>query len=133
MWEDQAAWLLEFRHDYGERCRVIKRLVEAAPMVIRKYDLEPGTAIAFTVWEGGGRAMTTFHFHPDFPMDGRRAYMVDHDEGGSLAARMLDGLRAERRRRWRNWVGLSGRMARAAASAVHAAGVFALFHSPTAR
>jgi len=75
---------IEFTQGYDGGARVIKRGMEASPMVERKYDLGEEEVIAFTSWLADNQALTAFHFHPSFPVENRRDYMRQHLDGVAL-------------------------------------------------
>ena len=96
-----AELMIEFTHAYDDGARVFKRGLDATPRVIGKFDIGPDEVMAFSSWHGRRRAMTAFHFHPEFPAPDRRRYMEAHDEGRQAAAEAEDRLQEERRRHWR--------------------------------
>ena len=77
--------LIEFTQSYDDGIRVLKRGVDATPVLVRKFEIAPGEVMAFSNAEGGRRAITAFHFHPGFSNADRRAYMRNHDEGHQMA------------------------------------------------
>ena len=85
--------LIEFTQTYDDGIKVLKRGLDATPILVRKYELSRNEVIAFSNSEGPRRAVTAFHFHPEFPDADRRAYMRDHCEGHD----MTGGLPGERR------------------------------------
>lgn len=96
---EQSLDLIEIVQAYPDGIKVRKRGVEATPGVIRQHQLAPDEVMAFSCCAGRGRAITAFHFHPDFPMERRRAYMRLHDEGRALATAERTEAQATRRRR----------------------------------
>ena len=121
LWSALDSRLTEFTQDYVDGYQVIKRGLEASPMVIKKFDIHSDEVMAFTSEQGRNTALTAFHFHPDFPIDARRAYMEVHDEGHSLVAeagkrRQIE--RAKLRTRWEGRVARLGRGLSGALSAV---------------
>ncbi len=88
-------WVTEFRQEYMNGLSVIKRSVDATPMVIRKYDIGPDEVMAFSSYEKRNQALSVFHFHPDFPYDDRHRYMEQHTEGYEVAEEVQTDLRAE--------------------------------------
>lgn len=126
-------WFLEFRQDHADGISVVKRGLEASPLVVRKYDIAPNEVLALTTHLGRRQAMTVFHFHPSFGVDGRRAYMEAHDEGRELAeeiARLADAQRGPRRAMIED--GLR-KARRALAIAAQAAAVLILAHYSSGR
>jgi len=75
---------VEFVHSYETGEKVLKRGLTAASFVIKKYGIAPEEAVAFSSWQGRKKAMTVFHFHPDFPRDDMQAYMEGHLDGIDL-------------------------------------------------
>jgi len=90
--ENDAVSFIEFTQVYEDGARVIKRGMEASPMVIRKHDLGEEEVVAFTSWHGDNKALTAFHFHPSFPVADRRDYMRKHEDGIAL----LDEVRSRK-------------------------------------
>jgi len=91
--ENDFEWLIEFSQEYDDGFEVTKRGLDASPMVIKKFDLGQKEVMAFSSFQHANKALTAFHFHPDFPDKNRRDYMLSHEEGhevaistGSLAA-----------------------------------------------
>lgn len=80
---------IEFTQTYAGRLAVTKRGVDASPMLLRKLAIAPDEALVFTSCQGPRRALTAFHFHPDFPDDLRRAHMERHT--GGLDALLASG------------------------------------------
>ncbi len=121
LWSALDDRLIEFTQDYVDGYQVIKRGLEASPMVIKKFDIHSDEVMAFTNEQSRNAALTAFHFHPNFPVDARRAYMEDHDEGHTLVAKAAKRRRAERakiRNRWERRVTRIGRGVSVALSAV---------------
>jgi hypothetical protein len=84
--------LLEFTRCYEGGDKVAMRGLRAASYVVKKYELKPDEAVAFSSWQGVRKAMTVFHFHPDFEQAAMRTYMENHEDG----LLMLQEVRAER-------------------------------------
>ena len=121
-------WFFEFEQDYGDGIHVIKRGLDASLLVVRKYDIGTEEVLAFSTYDGKRRAMTVFHFHPDFDPHRRRHYMEAHREGYDVARTVtghLEAQRAERQAAIRRRV---AKARRAVALAAHAAAVFILAH-----
>jgi len=121
LWSALDGQLTEFTQDYIDGYHVVKRGLEASPMVIKKFDIHSDEVMAFTSEQGRNTALTAFHFHPDFPVGARRAYMEVHEEGHTLAAEAGKRRRAERtmlRNRWEGRVARIGRGVSIALSAV---------------
>lgn len=97
----QPEWLIEFVHEYNDGFKVTKRGLDATPLVVKKFDLAPDEVMAFTCHQRANKAMTAFHFHPDFPVENRRSYMRRHAEGHDLAVSVGSRLAAERAQRRR--------------------------------
>lgn len=101
MTDHESDWLIEFDHEYDDGFIVRKRGVDASPLVVKKYGLEPDEVMAFTCHQRAHKALTAFHFHPDFPDADRRAYMHRHEEGHAVAVGVgsrLAQMRVMRRR-----------------------------------
>ncbi len=81
----QDEWLIEFSQAYDDGFEVIKRGLDASPMVVRKYKIVENEVMSFTSYQYANKALTAFHFHPDFPDEDRRTYMNNHEEGHDLA------------------------------------------------
>lgn len=97
--------LIEFKQKYEHGQMVVKRGLDATPMVLKKYDIGEKEVMSFTNHEGHMRALTAFHFHPSFPESQRRPYMESHNEGQELAAENGKELAAEIRAgrlKWRS-------------------------------
>lgn len=94
-------WLIEFIHAYDEGYKITKRGLDATPLIVKKFDLGPKEVMAFTCHQRANKALTAFHFHPDFPLEDRRSYMREHGEGRDLTASIGSRLAAERARRRR--------------------------------
>jgi hypothetical protein len=95
MSEENPPWVIEFRQSYVDGLSVVKRSLDATPMVVRKYGIGPNEVMAFSSYEKRKQALSVFHFHPDFPFDERKRYMERHNEGYDVAAEVLDSLKAE--------------------------------------
>lgn len=124
--EEDFAWLIEFNHVYEDGTRVLKRGLDASPLIVRRFAMAPDEVVAFSNREGWGRALTAFHFHPAFPDADRRAYMREHGEGHELAVRAdgsdLGGIMAR-------WAAINIRPAALVTDAVQVAGALALWVS----
>ncbi len=83
--EQDYEWLIEFFQAYDDGFEVTKRGLDATPMVVRKFNLVQNEVMAFTSYQRANKALTAFHFHPDFPVEDRRTYMRNHEEGHELA------------------------------------------------
>ena len=118
----------EFRQDYGDGIRVTKRGLDASLLVVRKYDIGRNEVLAFSTYDGKRRAMTVFHFHPDFDLRRRRHYMEVHREGYDVAREVCAHLDAERARRQEALRRRLAKARRAVTVAAHAAAVFILAH-----
>ncbi len=128
-----GSWFLEFQQDYPDGLRVAKRGLEASALVVRKYAIEADEVLAFSTYDGRNRAMTVFHFHPDFPKDRRRRYMESHHEGSGVARDVTRHVDASRGRRYAALTAGVRRARRAVAVAAHAAAVFLLAHHVNGR
>lgn len=126
---DTVPDLLEIRHAYGDGTSVLKRGLEATPLVVRKHALAEDEVITFSSWRGGRKALTVFHFHPAFPPAEREAYMRDHEEGHALLAEYLAEREDERRNRWRQ-VRTAAKRAGTTLHALAAAAVVSTLHGP---
>lgn len=126
-------WFREFSQDYGDGIRVKKRGLDASALVVRKYDIAADEVLALSTHDGRRRAMTVFHFHPDFPLDRRRRYMEAHREGYDVAhdvTRHMDALKAHRQTALRKRFSRAGR---AVTMGVHAIAMFFLAHYSSGR
>ena len=85
MMEHEPEWLIEIFQQYDDGFKVTKRGLDASPMVIKKFDLGSKEVMAFSSFQRANKALTAFHFHPDFPDEDRRGYMLNHDEGHEIA------------------------------------------------
>ena len=121
-------WFFEFQQDYGDGIHVTKRGLDASPVVVRKYDIGKNEVLAFSTYDGKRRAMTVFHFHPDFRADRRRHYMEAHREGYDVAQEVTGHLEEERARRNEAVKRRLAKAKRAVSVAAHAAAVFILAH-----
>lgn len=72
---------IEFTETYAGRLAVTKRGLDASPALLGKFQIARDEALVFTSRQSPRRALTAFHFHPDFPDDFRRAYMERHTGG----------------------------------------------------
>ena len=121
-------WFLEFQQDYGDGVLVTKRGLDASPLVVRKYEIGADEVLAFSTYDGKRRAMTVFHFHPDFDSERRRRYMEAHREGYDVAVEVTGLLAAERAGRQAAVRRRMKKAGRAVALAAQAAAVFILAH-----
>ena len=96
MTENENEWLIEFVHDYDDGFKVTKRGLDATALVIKKHDLAPNEVMAFSCHQRANKAMTVFHFHPEFPFESRWNYMRGHEEGHELAVNNGSRQAAER-------------------------------------
>ena len=94
--EYEDEWLIEFVHDYDDGFRVTKRGLDATPLVIKKFDIGADEVMAFSCHQRANKAMTAFHFHPEFPPGARQEYMQRHNEGHEIAASVGSVLAAQR-------------------------------------
>ena len=85
MMEHEPEWLIEIFQEYDDGFKVIKRGLDASPMVIKKFNIGSREVMAFSSFQRANKALTAFHFHPDFPDEDRRGYMFRHDEGHEIA------------------------------------------------
>lgn len=88
-------WVIEFRQDYVDGLSVVKRSLDATPMVMRKYAIGPNEVMAFSVYEKRKQALSVFHFHPDFPYEDRKSYMERHSEGYEVVSEVISELKIE--------------------------------------
>jgi hypothetical protein len=132
-YEPDCEWLIEFFQAYEDGFEVIKRGLDAAPMVVRKYDIAQNEVMAFTSYQRANKALTAFHFHPDFPDADRRSYMRNHEEGHELAI-SIRSRRAAQRAQFRRVMEnhLSG-WGRGFAVSLHTAALYLAAGGPTAR
>lgn len=121
-------WFFEFEQDYGDGVHVIKRGLDASALVVRKYDIGADEVLAFSTYDGKRRAMTVFHFHPDFDARRRRFYMEAHREGYDVALEVTGHLEAERAARRDAMKRKVAKARRAVSVAAQAAAVFILAH-----
>jgi|APSaa5957512535_1039671.scaffolds.fasta_scaffold126967_1 hypothetical protein len=82
--DQDCGWLIEFSQAYDDGFEVTKRGLDATPMVVKKFNIAANEVMAFTSYQYANKALTAFHFHPDFPDEDRRTYMQDHEEGHEL-------------------------------------------------
>jgi hypothetical protein len=101
MLNQNTDWLIEFVHDYDDRYFVTKRGLDATPVVVKKFDLGVDEVMAFTCHKRANKAMTAFHFHPDFPLEDRPEYMRSHAEGHELVLSVGSRLAAQRAQKMR--------------------------------
>ncbi len=94
--EYEDEWLIEFVHDYDDGFQVNKRGLDATPLVIKKFDIGTQEVMAFSSHQRANKAITAFHFHPDFPQDARQDYMWRHNEGYDIAVSVGSRLAAQR-------------------------------------
>ena len=83
--EHEPEWLIDIFQEYDDGFKVIKRGLDASPMVIKKFNIGSREVMAFSSFQRANKALTAFHFHPDFPDEDRRGYMYNHDEGQEIA------------------------------------------------
>lgn len=126
-------WFCEFAQDYGDGIRVTKRGLEATNLIIRKYAVAPDEVLAFSTFCSPRRAMTAFHFHPDFDPERRRLYMEAHREGYDVAVDVTAHLAAERAGQRAAILRRLGRARRGVSLLAHAAAVFILAHYSSGR
>lgn len=131
--DSQSEWLIEFVHEYEDGFKVTKRGLDATPLVVRKFDLAPDEVMAFTCHQRANRAMTAFHFHPDFPVGSRRAYMRRHAEGHDLALSVGSTLAAERAERRRVFEDRIAGLGRGLALGLHSVLVYLAAGGPAPR
>jgi len=101
--DHQVEWLIEFSQPCEGGGKVVKRGLDATPMVVGKYGIGPDEVMAFTCWQGRKKAITAFHFHPDFPDTDRRRYMEAHDDGREIVTGVMATMETEKRLRRREW------------------------------
>jgi len=121
-------WFCEFSQNYGDGIRVTKRGLEATNLIIRKYEVASDEVLAFSTFCSPRRAMTAFHFHPDFDPERRRLYMEAHREGYDVAVDVTAHLAAERAGQRAAILRRLGRARRGVSLLAHAAAVFILAH-----
>lgn len=126
-------WFAEFRQDYADGIQVLKRGLEASPLVVRKYDIGADEVLAMSTHMSRRRAMTVFHFHPEFAANRRRAYMDAHLEGRDLAIDIWQREQAEMGERRAMILRRVARARRAVGVAAQAAVVFLLAHYSSGR
>jgi len=85
MRDQDSEWLIEFSQEYDDGFKVTKRGLDASPMVIKKFEIGRNEVMAFSNHQRANKALTAFHFHPDFPVEDRPAYMRRHEEGHQIA------------------------------------------------
>ncbi|MDA1091101.1 MAG: hypothetical protein O3A85_12415 [Proteobacteria bacterium] len=85
MRDHDSEWLIEFSQEYDDGYKVTKRGLDASPMVMKKFDLGRDEVMAFSNLQRANKALTAFHFHPDFPAGDRPGYMRLHEEGHQIA------------------------------------------------
>ena len=95
-YERNDEWLIEFVHEYDDGFRVTKRGLDATPLVIKKFEIGADEVMAFSCHQRANKAMTVFHFHPEFPLEARQEYMHRHKEGYEIAASVGSHLAAQR-------------------------------------
>ena len=132
-YEQDYEWLIEFFQAYDDGFEVTKRGLDATPMVVRKYNLSQNEVMAFTSYQRANKALTAFHFHPDFPDEDRRTYMRNHEEGHELAV-SIGSRRAAQRAQFRRVMEerLSG-WGRGFAVSLHTAALYFAAGGPAAR
>ena len=126
-------WLIEFIHDYDEGYKITKRGLDATPLIVKKFDLGPTEVMAFTCHQRAHKALTAFHFHPDFPLEDRWSYMRQHGEGRDLTASIGSRLAAERARRRRMMEDGITRAGRGLVLGLQSLAVFFVAGGPAAR
>ncbi len=95
--------LIEFRQKYENGETLVKRGLKATPMVLKKYGISEKEVMSFTNHEDHMRALTAFHFHPNFPKSQRQPYMEAHHEGQELAEVINNEFVAEIREGRQKW------------------------------
>lgn len=124
MMDQNTDWLIEFVHDYDDGYFVTKRGLDATPVVVKKFDLDVDEVMAFTCHQRANKAMTAFHFHPDFPLDDRPEYMRRHAEGHELALTVGSPLAARRAQKMRVIEKRVSELGRGLALRLHTAALF---------
>ena len=124
MMDQNTDWLIEFVHDYDDGYFVTKRGLDATPVVVKKFDLGADEVMAFTCHQRANKAMTAFHFHPDFPLEDRPEYMRRHAEGHDLAITVGSPLAARRARKMRVFEERVSGIGRGLAVRLHTAALF---------
>ncbi|MEE8393941.1 MAG: hypothetical protein V3R66_06310 [Rhodospirillales bacterium] len=131
MAESNFHWLTEFVQSYEGSGKVVKRGLDATPLVIRKHGIEPDEVVAFTCWRSRHKAITAFHFHPDFPDCDRLRYMEAHEDGNEILSAIIAKAETEKRHRLEAWneraANVTGGVKRAMHMVVGAA-ILALLH-----
>jgi len=133
MVDHQHEWLIEFVHQYDDGYVITKRGLDASPIVIKKYGLGPDEVMAFSCHQRAHKAMTAFHFHPDFPADDREPYMRRHDEGHEVAADIGSPVAAQRQQMRRVLEERVTRLGRGVALGVQSAALYLVAGGPIAR
>lgn len=122
--------LIEFRQSYSNGQKVLKRGLDATPVVVRKYGLSHKEVMCFSNHEKRNWAMSAFHFHPDFPIDQRRPYMEAHQEGYELALEIESQRVAERQLEQSKWIKRLTRSGKTIGVLAHAFVFYVMTHHP---
>ena len=125
--------LVEFKQNYEKGWTVSKRGLDAAPMVMRKYDIGEKGVMTFTNHQGRKQAFTAFHFHPDFPVSERRPYMEAHRDGYELVNELYGASEAERRADKKKWASRFVKAGKTAVLIGHTLILYLLTHHPGGR
>lgn len=133
MSDRQPEWLIEFVHRYEDGYKITKRGLDATPPVVKKFDIGPDEVMAFTCHQRAHKALTAFHFHPDFPLEDRRRYMREHAEGHDLALSLGSRLAAERARKLRALENKLTRVGRGLALGLQSVALYFAAGGPAAR
>jgi len=131
--EQDFEWLIEFFQAYDDGFEVTKRGLDATPVVVKKFNIAPNEVMAFSSFQYANKALTAFHFHPDFPDEDRRAYMRQHEEGHELVL-SAGSRRAAQRAQFRH--GVEDRLSdwgRGLAVSLHTAALYLAAGGPAAR
>ncbi|NQV84641.1 MAG: hypothetical protein HQ494_12575 [Rhodospirillales bacterium] len=131
--ERDCEWLIEFFQAYDDGFEVTKRGLDATPMVVKKFDLAPNEVMAFTSYQYANKALTAFHFHPDFPDEDRRAYMQGHEEGHELVLSTGSRRAAQRAQFRRVMEGRLSGWGRGLAVSLHTTALYLAAGGPAAR
>jgi len=126
-------WLLRFTQAYEDGLKVEKKGLDATFMVIKKYGIASDEVVAFSSDEGRRRALTVFHFHPEFPSALRRGYMETHGEGCDLAKEVAGHTARLRDERLSEWRSRTQGLARVAGLTAQALALYVVAHWPEAR
>ena len=131
--EETCPWMIEFSQDYEDGLRVDKRGLDAAPMVLKKYNIGSNEVMSFSNYQSRNCAISVFHFHPDFPFEKRHDYMENHREGYEVVLETISELKAERREQQARWAARLRHAGRALTVSVHAVLLFVIAHNHGAR